>query len=283
MTQFAIAGLQLQLPHADNLDRIVEATTATLKRYPWVEMVVVSELAVRGASLAAAEALPSDTERKLQELAQELKIWFLPGSLYEKRDGKILNTIPVIDPDGKVVCRYSKIFPFYPYEQGVTEGTGICTFEVPNVGCFGVSNCYDIWFPELNRALILQGAEVILHPSMTNTQDRDIERSIIRATAAQNQCYVVDVNGAGAQGYGKSYLAGPDGEIIHSAGSNEETMLLEVDFERIRRLRERGLMGLGQPLKSFRDSSHPLTQIGPSEALNSLGELAVPKRIRATR
>lgn len=239
-------------------------------------MVVLSELAICGGVPGQAEPLPSNTEQKLCTLARELGIWFIPGSLYEKRDGKVYNTSPVINPDGEVVSRYSKMYPFYPYENGVEGGKEICVFDIPDVGRFGVSICYDIWFPETSRAMIAEGVEVILHPTLTDTQDRDVELSIVRATAAQNQCYVIDVNGAGEQAWGKSQFVGPEADIIHSAGTGEEIMLVDVDMGRVRRTRERGIMGLGQPLKSFRDAG--MFNSRSSEYLNNLGPLEIPTR-----
>lgn len=278
MTNFAIAGLQLSLAKNNNLDLVVKKTRSTLSRFPWVQMVVVSELAICGAVPGKAEALPSDTEQKLCALAKELGIWFIPGSLYEKRDGKVYNTTPVINPDGEVISRYSKIYPFYPYEKDVEGGDGICVFDVPDVGRFGISICYDIWFPETSRAMMAEGVEVIIHPTLTDTQDRDIELSIIRATAAQNQCYVIDVNGTGEQAWGRSHLVGPEANVIHSAGRGEETMLIDIDLGRVRRTRERGILGLGQPLKSFRDAG--LFNSRSSDFLNNLGPLEMPTRGR---
>lgn len=276
MSNFSIAGLQLSLATHDNLDLVIKKTRKTLARYPWVQMVVISELAICGGLPGTAEALPSNTEQKLCALAKELGIWFVPGSLYEKRDGKVYNTATVINPGGEVVTRYSKIYPFLPYEKGVEGGKDICVFDIPNVGRFGVSICYDIWFPETSRAMAFDGVEVILHPTLTDTQDRDIELSIIKATAAQNQCYVIDVNGTGEQAWGKSIFVGPEADVIHSADRGEEIMLIDVDLTRVRRTRERGILGLGQPLKSFRDAG--LFVDKPSKFLDSLGPLSVPSR-----
>lgn len=281
MTHFAIAGLQLDLASANNLDLVMNKTRAALARFPWVQMVVVSELAICGSRLATAETLPSATEDKLCALAKQLGIWFVPGSIYEKSGDNVYNTAPVINPAGEVVTRSRKMYPFYPYEKGVTAGDSICVFDIPEVGRFGLSICYDMWFPENSRAMISEGAEVILHPTLTNTQDRDVERSITRATAAQNQCYVIDVNGAGKQAWGQSLLVGPEGDVIHAAGSDEEIMLIEVDMSRVRRTRERGILGLGQPLKSFRDAAHRYPQEGManrSTYLDTLGPLSVPTR-----
>ena len=214
-------------------------------------------------------------------LAHKHGIWLVPGSIYELRDGDIYNTTLVINREGIVVGRYSKMFPFLPYERGVEAGSEFLVFDVPDVGRFGISICYDIWFPETTRTLAWMGAEVILHPSLTNTLDRDVELAMVRACAAQNQCYVIDVNTTGDPlGMGRSLFAGPDGEILHQAGTGVEIMPLELDLGRVRRCRERGLKGLGQPLKSFRDgpASYPVYSHGPAHSpyLAKLGALELP-------
>ena len=127
------------------------------------------------------------------------------------------------------------------------------------------------------------GAEVILHPAMTTTIDREVELSIARASAAINQCFFVDVNGAGEVGVGQTIIVGPYGDVLHQAGRPEELIPIEIDLDRVRRSREFGLRGLGQPLKSFRDRSveFPLYQEEPSEHLARLGPLKKP--VRGTR
>ena len=74
-----------------------------------------------------------------------------------------------------------------------------------------------------------------------------------RATAAQFQCYVFDINGLGAGGVGRSCIVDPTGNFVYQAAGQEETMPYEVDLAQVRRTRETGLRGLGQTLKSFRD------------------------------
>jgi predicted amidohydrolase len=147
------------------------------------------------------------------------------------------------------------MFPFYPYEAGVTGGDEFLVFDVPQIGRFGVSICYDMWIPETSRTLAAMGAEVILHPTLTSSIDRDVELAIARATAAQQQCFFFDVNGLGDGGIGHSIVIGPHGDPIHRCGGGEELFPIEIDVARVRRSREIGLKGLGQPLKSFRDRS----------------------------
>ncbi|MFO1407079.1 MAG: carbon-nitrogen hydrolase family protein [Steroidobacteraceae bacterium] len=282
MSHFAVAGLQLELGPQDNL-HLVRGELERLKlRFPWVDMVVLAELSLFGANVAQAQPMPGRVEESLCAMARDLDIWLVPGSIYERAGERIYNTTPVIDPRGQVIARYRKMFPFLPYEKGVTPGTDFVVFDVPRVGRFGVSICYDMWFPETTRTLAWLGAEVIVHPTMTNTIDRDLELSIARSSAALNQCYFVDINCAGRLGNGRSIVVGPDGTVLHQAGTGTEVIPIEFDLEHVRRTRRRGLLGLGQPLKSFRDSEvrFPpyLDGRGRSPALDALGPLEVPGR-----
>ena len=93
----------------------------------------------------------------------------------------------------------------------------------------------------------------------------------------------VDIKGCGLGDYGngKSLMVGPDGGVIHQAGNNKEIFPIEIDFALVRRNRERGLHGLGQPLKSFRDNAITFELDKKEQRLNSklneLGKLEVPK------
>lgn len=278
---FGIAALQLALEPGDNLARIADEVAAIRRRLPWVRMVVLGELGIFGPDPALAQPLPGPAEQFLCEIARKNRLWLVPGSLFEQRDGAIFNTTPVIDPDGKVVARYRKMFPFFPYEAGVTPGSEFVVFDVPGAGRFGVLICYDMWFGETTRSLCSLGAEVILHPTMTYTIDRDVELAISRASAATNQCYFVDVNVAGRLGVGRSVICGPGGDLIHQAGSGRELIAFEVDFAQVRRVRERGWHNIGQTLKSFRDSKVVFPAYGagvaPSKTLSALGPLALPR------
>jgi predicted amidohydrolase len=254
MIPFAVCGLQLELSaEADNTAHIAARVARVMELFPFVQMVVVSELAAFGPSIVHAQPLPGPAEDRLAEIAAEHGIWLLPGTLFECHEDRIYNTASVIAPNGQVVARHRKLFPFLPYETEVDAGSDFCVFDVPEVGRFGVLVCYDIWFPETSRTLAAMGVEVILHPVMTTTIDREIEIAITRAAAATNQAYVVSVNGARGGGNGRSVVCGPNGDVLFMAGENEQHFPIELDLDQVRRGREVGIWGLGQPLKSFRD------------------------------
>lgn len=285
MPTLGIAALQLGAARSGNLALVEDEVRAVARRFPWLDLVVIGELAVHGPSLDHAEPAGGETEARLQALAVETGLWIVPGSLYEKRADKIFNTTPVIDPKGGIVARYDKIFPFLPYEKDVAAGRDYVVFDIPGAGRVGVAICYDLWFPEIVRTLAGMGAEVILLPTMTNTIDRDVEVSIARANAAINQCYFVDVNLAGELGVGRSVIFGPGGDLVYEAGAGREVIALDVDLDEVRRVRERGWNGLGQVLKSFRDGevAFPLHADADARrrAMQSLGPLEMPARNRS--
>ena len=254
MGSFTVAGIQLDLRAEDNLARIAEEVASTKRRYPWVDMVFISELAAFGPSTDQAEAPGGRAESAFREMARANQVWLLPGSLFQIETGQIFNVAPVIDPSGAVVARYRKIFPFRPYEEGVTPGDAFCVLPVPGGGRLGFSICYDLWFPEITRSLACMGADALLCPSLTNTIDRDVELSMARASAASNQCYVINVNAGTPMGVGRSIVCGPGGEVIHQAGPGYEVFVVDLDFDYVARVRRQGWHGLGQPLKSFRDN-----------------------------
>lgn len=288
MRQIGIAGVQMKLTAGDNVSAMREQVASLLRVFPWVEMVLFSELAPFGSSKKFAGALPNPTEEQFQELATEHSIWLIPGSTYEKAvspatgQTEIFNTASVINPRGEIITRYRKIFPFYPYEHSVAPGDQFCVFDVPNVGRFGLCICYDMWFPETPRTLTSLGAEVILHPVLTNTVDRDLEIAIAQATGAMFQTYVVDINGLGAGGNGRSCVVDPHGRFLHQAGTHPEWIPLQIDLETAQHARTNGVRGLGQTLKSFRDRTVALdvydARRSDTTYLDSLGALEKPKR-----
>jgi predicted amidohydrolase len=282
MTPFAIAGVQMYVNALQsNVDGMLHRLDVLMARFPWTQMVLFSELAPFGPLDRFAQPIVNDVVPRFCDAARRHRIWLIPGSMFEKaEDGRIFNSSVVINPDGDIVANYSKMFPFRPYEAGIAAGTEFCVFDVPQVGRFGLSICYDIWFPETTRQLTSQGVEVLLHPVLTGTTDRDAELAIARATAAQFQCYVIDVNGLGAGGVGKSCVVDPTSMVLHQSGGQEDMFPIEVDLSMVRRQRETGMKGLGQVLKSFRDRSVDFSVYdrasGTDAYLKTLGPLEVP-------
>jgi len=270
MNPFSIAGVQMEVSAGgNNIPEMRRQLKVLMQRFPWVQMVVFSELCAHGPLPAHAQPVGGPAEVEFQAMAAEHGIWLVPGSIFEI-------------PSGEIVGRYRKMFPFEPYEEGVSPGHQFLVFDIPEVGRMGLSICYDMWFPETTRTMAAMGAEVILHPALTNTIDRGIELAITRASAAMNQCFIVDVNGVGDGGYGRSTVVGPQGNVIYEAGSGAEIIPVQLHLDQVRWERQNGILGLGQVLKSFRDRRVDFPVYMPeafdNTYLNSLGELRKASR-----
>ncbi|HVB42257.1 MAG TPA: carbon-nitrogen hydrolase family protein [Streptosporangiaceae bacterium] len=263
---FGIAGIQMAVVPWDAEATAIKMDGAVrylARSFPWLDLVLGHELALSGlvqfsdrpgpATLRQlATTIPGPVTDRLCETAAAVGKWLVPGSMYETDGDQIFNTAVVISPQGEIVARYRKMFPWLPYETGVSAGDEFCVFDIAGAGRFGLAICYDMWFPEVPRTLAWMGADVILSPSMTPTSDREIELTLARANAIFNQCFVVGVNGVGTWGGGRSLIVDPNGRVLQQAGERQMLMTEVIDLAHVRLTREYGTLGLNQVWKQFR-------------------------------
>ncbi len=240
-----------------NLDTLAKRVR-TIKFYsPWVQLICAPELIIPGLSPMkdTAQTIPGPITAFCADLAREHGVYLVPGSMYEKADGKIFNTAPVFDPQGELITTYRKMYPWRPHEK-TDSGNQTVTFEIQGMGIVGLCICYDLWFPEVIRDLVWKGAEIILIPTLTGTQDRHQEIILSQAAAAVNQCYIVSVNGLKPGGKGQSIIVDPEGRIMQRADQLPENMIAMLDLERVTQVRKYGTCGVSRVLGSYVHESH---------------------------
>jgi len=192
--------------------------------------------------IADREGVPSAF--RIGELAKEFGINIIAGSVADKKEGKVYNTAYVFDRQGKKILNYSKIHLFGLMNEGdyLERGTKRATFELDGVTC-GLIICYDLRFPELSRALALDGAKVIFVPAQWPHPRMHPWRILNQARAIENQLYVVAVNRVGQEGsadfFGHSMVIDPLGEVLYEAEEKEEIKVVQLDLEQIGRLRKK--------------------------------------------
>jgi formamidase len=221
---------------------------AQLVLLPELHLPSLPSLLEDGAGYAerAAVDVPGPLTRALGDVARASGMWLVPGSVFEHGDGGLIhNTCLVFSPDGELVTRYRKVFPWQPHES-CAPGDRFVTFDIPDIGRIGLSICYDGSFPETCRQLAWMGAEVVLQPSLTTTSDRDVEIVMARANAIFNQLYVVSLNAASPAGLGRSAIFDPEGILRYQAGDAEELITDVLDLDSVTRVRHFGTAGVSR-------------------------------------
>lgn len=294
---FGIAGVQMAVVPWDadaTIKKMSDSVHQISLGFPWVDMIIFHELAVPGLvqflppeNLEGwsnnAAPIPGPQTDLLCKLARKHRKWLVPGSLYEQDGDKLYNTAVVISPEGEIVAKYRKMFPWLPFEAGTDAGDAFCVFDVPDIGRFGLAICYDSWFPEMVRSLAWMGAEVIIHPTMTPTSDREMELTLNQANAIFNQCYFIDINGVGPWGGGRSMIVDPDGRVLQKAGERETILTEIIDLDNVKKAREFGSLGLCQLWKQLKDHPVPFpiyeNEIASGKIYEDLGQLKFHRKL----
>jgi predicted amidohydrolase len=196
---------------------------------------------------AAAEPLDGPRVQALAQVAAELGVWLIPGSVPELGSGhRVYNTEVVFDPGGQLVASYRKVFPWRPYEAWAS-GDRFEVFDIPGKGRAGLSICYDAWFPESTRSVAWMGAEFVVNVVKTVGADRKQERVLAAANAIVNQVFMFSVNAAGPVGMGGSLVVDPEGTVIADLPTAEPGVIrLEVDLDDVTRVRQLGTEGFNR-------------------------------------
>jgi N-carbamoylputrescine amidase len=233
-----------------------------------------------------AEPIPGPSTAFFGELAKQLQV-VIVTSLFERRaPGLYHNTAVVLDKDGSIAGKYRKMHipddPAYYEKFYFTPGDiGFKPIDT-SIGRLGVLVCWDQWYPEAARLMALQGAELLIYPTAIGYESSDTAeeqqrqrmawQTVQRGHAVANGLHVVTVNRVGheadpsgqtngIQFWGSSFVAGPQGEMLHRASdSEEESIVVDIDLahgEQVRRwwpfLRDRRIEEYGGIVKRFLD------------------------------
>jgi N-carbamoylputrescine amidase len=233
-----------------------------------------------------AEPIPGPSTEIFSKIAKENNI-VLVTSLFEKRAaGLYHNTAMVFEKDGSIAGKYRKMHipddPAYYEKFYFTPGDLGFNPIKTSVGNLGVLVCWDQWYPEAARLMALAGADILIYPTAigwestdnSDEKNRQLNAWMIsqQGHAVANGLPVISVNRAGYEAdpsgvtngitfWGNSFVAGPQGEIIHQfSADKEQTEVVTINLSRsedVRRiwpfLRDRRIDAYDEILKRFRD------------------------------
>ena len=203
-----------------------------------------------------AEPIPGPSTEFFGQLAKETGV-VIVTSLFERRStGLYHNTAVVLEKDGTIAGKYRKMHipddPCYYEKFYFTPGDlGFQPIDT-SVGRLGVLVCWDQWYPEAARLMALAGAELLIYPTAIGYDPNDTPdeqqrqhmawQTVQRGHAVANGLPVVTVNRVGNEDgvpfWGTSFVAGPQGELLFEAPTDEETeAVVEVDMQRSEQVR----------------------------------------------
>ena len=210
-----------------------------------------------------AEPIPGPSTTFFGELAKKFGV-VIVTSLFEKRaPGLYHNTAVVLESDGQIAGIYRKMHipddPAYYEKFYFTPGDlGFHPVQT-SVGCLGVLVCWDQWYPEAARLMALQGADMLIYPTAIGYESSDTPeeqqrqrmawQTVQRGHAVANGLHVITVNRVGyepdpsgqtngIQFWGTSFVAGPQGELIYEASTDdEESIIVEMDLDHSEQVR----------------------------------------------
>ncbi|MGH7843969.1 MAG: carbon-nitrogen hydrolase family protein [Candidatus Binatia bacterium] len=202
----------------------------------------------------AAEPIGGPSSIAMKELAEKLGIYLLAGSLLEEIPGsrKAYNTSLLFGPKGDVLASYRKIHLF---DVDLTDGVSTRESDTREFGdavvvaktelCpMGLTICYDLRFPELYRALVHQGAQLIFVPAaFTAYTGKAHWEPLLRARAIENQVYVVAANQVGKnpksfETYGHSLIVDPWGKVVAERPDGPGVVSADIDLDYLAQVRK---------------------------------------------
>lgn len=175
----------------------------------------------------------------LSQTAKKYNVNIIGGSYITQQDGKLYNTCPVINRQGKLIAYYNKchLFSYYGDNEGEIVNTGenpvLVNLEDVRIG---LSICYDIRFPEIYRAYALKGVDLMVNVAAWGIKKEIPWISMTHSRAVENQCYFVALTQSGKilnddYNLGKSAIIDYKGDNLSQIVSGEGAISANLDFE----------------------------------------------------
>jgi len=244
-----IALAQISCKRADKTSNIEKMKLYVEKaEKEGAELVIFPELSltdylVRDLIYELAEPIPGPSVKKMAEIAKENQVYIVFGmpEMSQKAESVIYNTAVLVGPEG-YIGKYRKMYlpthSVFEEKRYFRQGYETSVFET-KIGRIGLIICYDVFFPEVSRALKLNGAELIVCISASPAVRRTFFEILTAARAIENNVFLAYVNlvgiEEGLQFWGGSRIISPSGSIIAKAKYDEEDFVVEeIDLKNIR-------------------------------------------------
>ncbi|ADB29344.1 Nitrilase/cyanide hydratase and apolipoprotein N- acyltransferase [Kribbella flavida DSM 17836] len=208
---------------------------------------MMADFAVEGGSVGGlAEALDGEFVSTLRKCALEHGTAIVAGMFERSCDeARPYNTLLAVGADGELLGAYRKIhlydaFGYRESDQLTPGNVAPVVVRIGGVG-FGLMTCYDLRFPELSRALVDAGAEVLVVPAawVRGPLKEHHWATLLTARAIENTCYVAAAAQNGRKYSGLSQVLDPQGVAVAAVGEADGFATAEISADRLAEIRQR--------------------------------------------
>lgn len=209
-------------------------------------LIVLAEMFATGFTMnvdVTRDGEPARTETFLAEIARQYQSTVIGGLVAADDKGRPQNASMAIAPSGKRIACYAKIHPFTKGGESTchTPGSEIVTFDW-NGFTVAPFVCYDLRFPEIFRAAVRKGANLIVVIADWPAKRQQHWLTLLQARAIENLAYVIGVNQVGKDPQftyaGRSVVVDPHGIILADAGEQERVVHASIELDAVTRWRE---------------------------------------------
>lgn len=233
-----------------NLNTALSHLRRVNNKKPLPDIVCLPELFTTGYDLKNVETLAEplndtkvgETISKIRKVSKDK--FMVIGTILERQENHFYNTAFILDKGGDLIGKYRKTHLFSPMleKEYLTPGNSMPTFTISSLNDLkvGLAICYDLRFPELFRAMALDGADLIFIPSEFPSPKKDVWKTLLIARAIENQVYCVATNRVGRGRsdlfFGTSMIT--NGETHHILGATPTIKTIDIDLSELTEIRK---------------------------------------------
>jgi omega-amidase len=198
-----------------------------------------------------AEPIPGETTNLLSQIAKELQIVLIGGTIPERDGDKLYNTATVWGTSGELLAKYRKMHLFdidipgeitFRESDSLSAGSDLATIDVKDFK-IGLGICYDIRFEELAKIYRKMGCNVLVYPAAFNMKTGPLHYELLaRSRSNDNQLFTALVSPARDESasyvaWGHSCVVDPWAEVLYSSEADEDVFVVDLDLDRVDKVR----------------------------------------------
>ena len=258
MREITVAIVQMKPMRGEPEENLVKMSEMVSKiaSQQRVDLIIFPELVTSGNELGVrftelAQRIPGPTTNLLAQRANDFGIYIAFGMVSkEKVESVLYNSAVLVGPDGDLISVYNKVHLRGEERMAFREGFRIPIAET-EMGNLGIMLGYDLAYPEISRAMALEGADLLCVMANWEAANIDEWKTYLRARAYENSIFVAGANRVGEDVTmtfgGDSMVVGPRGEIYASLAdeTDKETgeplegyAIAQIDLDEVRKHRE---------------------------------------------